>query len=31
MPTYITLVKWTQQGIATIKEGPAAWKRERRR
>jgi uncharacterized protein with GYD domain len=23
MPTYITLLKWTHQGITTIKEGPA--------
>jgi uncharacterized protein with GYD domain len=29
MPTYITLARWTQQGIEKIKEGPArldAWK-----
>lgn len=23
MPTYITLIKWTDQGIASIKEAPA--------
>jgi uncharacterized protein with GYD domain len=24
MPTYISLIKYTHQGISTIKEGPAA-------
>lgn len=23
MPTYITLLKWTHQGVTTIKDGPA--------
>ena len=23
MPTYITLIRWTQQGIQSIKEGPS--------